>query len=63
MTLALAVTFKTTLVLGFFFFYFSQFNRQTLVRTKMRAKSRCLLTSLSCIVLALTSGVTIIYQT
>lgn len=62
MILALAVTFKTSLVLGFFF-YLSQFIRQTLVPTKMRAKSRCLITSLSYIVLALTSAVTIIYQT
>ena len=62
MTLALAVTFKTSLVLEYFF-YVSQFNRQTLVSTKMRAKSRCLITSLSYIVLALTSAVTIIYQT
>ena len=62
MTLALAVTFKTSLVLVYFF-HVSQFNRQTLVSTKMRAKSRCLIRSLSCIVLALTSAVTIIYQT
>lgn len=62
MTLALAVTFKTSLALEYFF-YVSQFNRQTLVSTKMRAKSRCLTTSLSYIVLALTSAVTIIYQT
>ena len=62
MTFALAVTFKTSLVLEYFF-YVSQFNRQTLVSTKMRAKSRCLTTSLSYIALALTSAVTIIYQT
>ena len=62
MTLALAVTFKTSLVLEYFF-YVSQFNRQTLVSTKMRAKSRCLITSPSYIVLALTPAVTIIYQT
>ena len=62
MTLALAVPFKTSLVMGSFFFYFSQFNRQTLVPTKMRAKSRRLITALSCIVLALTSA-TITYQT
>lgn len=62
MTLALAVTFNTSLVLVYFF-YVSQFNRQTLVSTKMHAKSRCLTTSLSYIVLALTSAVTIIYQT
>ena len=62
MTLALAVTFNTSLVLVYFF-YVSQFNRQTLVSTKMRAKSPCLTTSLSYIVLALTSAVTIIYQT
>lgn len=62
MTLALAVTFKPSLVLVYFF-YVSQFNRQTLVSTKMHAKSRCLTTSLSYIVLALTSAETIIYQT
>ena len=62
MTLALAVTFNTSLVLVYFF-YVSQFNRQILVSTKMHAKSRCLTTSLSYIVLALTSAVTIIYQT
>ena len=62
MTFALADTFKTSLVLEYFF-YVSQFNRQTLVSTKMRAKSSCLITSLSYIVLALASAVTIIYQT